>query len=228
MEKERKIEENIMPFFPVSNFILLPKVRAPLVVSDEKYKALVFESAAKSKFIGIFSTSRSYTKSSKEDMGVYPIGCAGKIISVSEIASGVFSVVVEGVFRIKILDFLKGETYSNIKFEILNEILPDIKVQEELKREMIENAVKFLVRIGESKERIAEISQIANNMSFEETLNWAIFLHPLRFTVKLSLISEDNLEVRARKFIGELKKDIFYFDLLAEYRDLKPRDPRVN
>lgn len=224
---KKEIEENVIPFFPVSNIVLFPKVRVPLVVSDEKYKPLIFESAVKSKFIGVFPLKEG--KQVPDDAEkIFPIGCAGKIISVSEVSPNVFSVVIEGLFRVKLIALVKGETYNSARFEILHDILPDERVQEELKRELIEVAIKFLIKIGENRERIAEISQVANNMNFEEVLNWAIFLHPLRFTSKLSLMAEDNVTIRAKKFVGEVKRDIFYIDLVAEYRDMKPKDPRVN
>jgi len=223
----KEIEENVIPLFPISNIVIFPKVRVPLVVSDEKYKPLIFESAVRSKFIGFFPIKES-RKVSDDAEKIFPIGCAGKVISVSEISPNVFSVVVEGLFRVKLISLLKGENYNSARFEILHEILPDEKIQDELKRDLIEVAVKFLVKIGESRERIAEISQVANNMNFEEVLNWAILLHPLRFTSKLSLMAEDNVSIRAKKFVEEVKRDIFYIDLVAEYRDMKPKDPRVN
>ncbi|MCS7213409.1 MAG: LON peptidase substrate-binding domain-containing protein [Candidatus Calescibacterium sp.] len=226
MEKE-KIEENVIPLFLVSNVVLFPKVRVPLVVSEERYKSLIFDSIAKSSFIGVFPTSRIGVRSEDIDK-IYPVGCAGKIVSVSEVSPNVFSIVVEGLFRVKLLSLLKGEVYNNVRFEILHDILPDEKTQQELKRDLIETAVRFLIKIGESKERIVEISQIANNMNFEEVLNWAIFLHPLRFASKLSLMSENDVKVRAKRFVEEVKRDIFYMDLIAEYRDIKPKDPRVN
>lgn len=226
MEKE-KIEENVIPLFLVSNVVLFPKVRVPLVVSEERYKSLIFDSIAKSSFIGVFPTSRIGVRSEDIDK-IYPVGCAGKIVSVSEISPNVFSIVVEGLFRVKLLSLLKGEVYNNVRFEILHDILPDEKTQQELKRDLIETAVRFLIKIGESKERIVEISQIANSMNFEEVLNWAIFLHPLRFASKLSLMSENDVKVRAKRFVEEVKRDIFYMDLIAEYRDIKPKDPRVN
>lgn len=226
MEREKKeLEENVIPLFAIPNVVLFPKTRAPFIVSDDRYRMLVFEAVARSKIVGIFSITKEERENSVK---IYPIGCAGKIISVSELSSNLLSIVVEGLFRVKMIDILRGEHYNSVRFEVLPEIIPDEKDQDELKRELMETAVRFLIKIGESKERIFEISQIASNMGLEEVLNWAIFLHPMKFAVKLSLMAEDDLKTRAKRYIEEVNKDIFFLDLIAEYRNQMPKDPRLN
>jgi uncharacterized protein YlaN (UPF0358 family) len=70
--------------------------------------------------------------------------------------------------------------------------------------------------------------QVAGMMKFEEVVNWAIFLHPMKFSVKLELIEENDVEERAKRFLQEIEKDINYLKVIELYRPLKPRDPRVN
>jgi hypothetical protein len=65
-------------------------------------------------------------------------------------------------------------------------------------------------------------------MKFEEVVNWAIFLHPMKFNIKLELIEKNDVEQRARRFLEEIEKDITYLKIIELYRPLKPRDPRVN
>ncbi len=266
MGEEKKIVENVIPLFPVSNIVLLPHIRTPFVVFEERYKRLVFDSITSSSLVGVFvlrerslsgiargrvggvgEGERSSSTVGKEgeisgseggkEIGrfssggqfkIHEIGCAGKIISFSEAGENVYTVLVQGVFRVRLLDIIEGEPYDRVRFEILPDILPPEDVQERLKRDLIENAVRFLVKIGEKRERIEEIVQLAKQMRFQEVVNWAVFLHPLRFVVKLSLLAENSVEMRAMRFIDEVKKDISYIDIVSEFRPLKPRDPRVN
>lgn len=221
------VTENVIPLFLISNSILLPKVRSPFIVIDERYKRLIADSMNFSNLIGVFSVRRAEV-SKKEGIDIYPVGCAGKVVSFSEAAENVYSVLIQGVFRAKLIEIISDEPYSKVRFEILPDILPPPNIQESLKREIIEKSSIYLSKIGESKERLMEIVKIASAMPFDEVVNWAIFLHPLKFAVKLELLKEDDLESRATQFIREVEKDISYLEIVEKYRPLKPSDPNVN
>jgi|GEM_PF-833829 Lon protease-like protein len=231
-EKNKKlIEENIMPILPVSNLVMLPGVRVPILIIEEKYKKMVFDTVSSSGFVGIFSVKQSFFRQRERELKAqdfFPIGCAGKIVSFSEAMREGYSVLIEGIFRVKLVEVIQDEPYDKVKFEILPDILPPEDEQERLKSAIIEKAVLFLRKIGEDPARIRDIVQFASAMRFEEVVNWAVFLHPLKFNTKLSLLEENRVEERAKKLIEEIKRDVLYLDLLEVFRPLKPKDPRVN
>jgi ATP-dependent Lon protease len=230
MEKkgEKRIEENVVPLLPISNIVLFPKTRTSILIFDERQKKIVFDSIATSGIVGVFFPKSRYLRTRAENVEFFPVGCAGKVVSFTEAGENVYNILIEGIFRMKFIDIIRGEDYDRVRFEILPEILPPEPVQDRLKMEIIEKASSFLARLGEDPVRIREIMQIAGMMKFEEVVNWAIFLHPMKFNIKLELIEENNVEQRARRFLEEIEKDITYLKIIELYRPLKPRDPRVN
>jgi ATP-dependent Lon protease len=227
-KEERKIEENVVPLLPVSNMVLFPKTRTSILIFDEKQKKVVFDSVTSFGIVGVFFPKSRFLKAKTENIEFFPVGCAGKVISFTEAGENVYSILIEGIFRMKFIDIIKGEHYDKVKFEILPDILPPEHIQNRLKTEIIEKASFFLARLGEDPVRIKEIMQVAGMMKFEEVVNWAIFLHPMKFSVKLELIEENDVEERAKRFLQEIEKDINYLKVIELYRPLKPRDPRVN
>ena len=93
----------VIPIFPLTGVLLLPEGRLPLNIFEPRYLAMVSDAMAHPRLIGMVQPLEG-----RGDVGeppVYPIGCAGRIVSFSETDDGRYLINLVGVARFAI----KGE-----------------------------------------------------------------------------------------------------------------------
>ena len=89
---------NILPVFPLSNFIIFPKTSVPLNIFEPRYIDMINDCMRSNKFIGIIQPQNS-----KDDdllkPKLYNVGCMGKITSFNETDDGRFLIELKGIIR---------------------------------------------------------------------------------------------------------------------------------
>ena len=120
---------DILPIFPLPGVILLPKGNLPLNIFEPRYISMVEDALGNNRIIGMIQPNPG----SKKDNGLYPIGCASKIISFSETSDNRYLIELKGIIRFRIfkeVDTIRG--YRNI-----------IPVWESFKQDLSINSEKF-------------------------------------------------------------------------------------
>ena len=100
-----------LPIFPLPGVIILPNGNLPLNIFEPRYVSMVEDALGNNRLIGMIQPNNG----SKKDNGLYPIGCASKIISFSETSDNRYLIELKGIIRFKIfkeVDTIKG--YRNI------------------------------------------------------------------------------------------------------------------
>ena len=96
--KKKIILSNIIPVFPLSNFIIFPKTTVPLNIFEERYLEMVNDSMKKDRLIGMIQPQNKNEKIPT----LYKIGCVGKIVSFNETNDGRYLIVLNGISRFTI------------------------------------------------------------------------------------------------------------------------------
>jgi uncharacterized protein len=94
----------ILPIFPLTGVLLLPRGKLPLNIFEPRYLAMTRHALASERLIGMVQPSD--LTASTGDPPVYPIGCAGRITSFSETEDGRFLITLTGISRFRIRDEL--------------------------------------------------------------------------------------------------------------------------
>ena len=79
---------NIIPVFPLSNFIIFPKTSVPLNIFEPRYIDMINDTMKSDKMIGIIQPKNTYIKNNIPEL--YEVGCLGKIITFKETEDGRF------------------------------------------------------------------------------------------------------------------------------------------
>ena len=101
-----------LPIFPLPGVIILPHGNLPLNIFEPRYIAMVESVLGTHRMIGMIQPN---PVSNKTD-GLYPIGCASKIVSFSETSDNRYLIELKGVIRFKFskeLETING--YRNIR-----------------------------------------------------------------------------------------------------------------
>ena len=108
----------VIPVFPLSNFIILPKTTVPLNIFEPRYIEMIDQSMKGNRLIGMIQPKKT-GKLKRPDL--YDVGCVGKITSFNETEDGRYLIVLNGICRFKINYELKNTNKlfreCNVKYE---------------------------------------------------------------------------------------------------------------
>ena len=108
----------IVPIFPLTGVLLLPRGKLPLNVFEPRYLAMTEDALAGNRMIGIIQPSDPLSRASVPP--VYPIGCAGRITSFSETDDGRYLITLTGVCRfetVRELPIMRGYRRVDVSWE---------------------------------------------------------------------------------------------------------------
>src|SRR4249920_3457531 len=100
-----------LPILPLRNSVLFPGSIIPIDVGRRKSVRLVEEAISKERpVIGILTQRDARTEDPTEN-DMYSVGCAARILKVIKLAKDNFSVILQGVSRIRIQEYAQQEPF---------------------------------------------------------------------------------------------------------------------
>ena len=110
-----------LPVLPIRNAVLFPGAVAPFDVGREKSVALVEDvDNLSSPVIAIFAQKDPSTDDpGQEDL--HTVGCAARVLKALKHSSGNYSLILQGLTRIRLRDVTQGAPYLKAKIERLEE-----------------------------------------------------------------------------------------------------------
>jgi Lon protease-like protein len=102
MSFEPRFDElpRLLPIFPLTGVLLLPRGRLPLNIFEPRYLAMIQYALAHDRMIGMIQPQEGAGDAG--DPAVYRTGCAGRIVEFGETEDGRFLVTLKGVARFDI------------------------------------------------------------------------------------------------------------------------------
>src|SRR5437868_4727955 len=93
----------ILPIFPLSGVLLLPRGRLPLNIFEPRYLAMTRDALAPPRLIGMIQPLNAEgERDADASPPLYGLGCAGRVISFSEVEDGRFLLTLTGVARFEV------------------------------------------------------------------------------------------------------------------------------
>jgi Lon protease-like protein len=89
----------ILPIFPLTGVLLLPRGKLPLNIFEPRYLAMTRNALASDRLIGMVQPTDP--RASGDNPSVYPVGCAGRITSFAETEDGRFLITLTGTCRFR-------------------------------------------------------------------------------------------------------------------------------
>ena len=115
--------ENFLPILPLRDIVVFPHMIVPLFVGrDKSIKALEAVMSEDKKVFLIAQKDGSVEDPGEKDL--YRIGTLGNILQLLKLPDGTVKVLVEGIKRVKILDFKDNEKFITCDYAHYQDILP--------------------------------------------------------------------------------------------------------
>jgi uncharacterized protein len=98
----------VLPIFPLTGVLLLPRGRLPLNIFEPRYLAMTRDALAGERLIGMVQPSDPPKDYPGEGMNppVYRIGCAGRMTQFTETDDGRYLITLTGISRFRIVEEL--------------------------------------------------------------------------------------------------------------------------
>ena len=194
MNNKIKIPD-IIPVFPLSNFIIFPETTVPLNIFEPRYLQMIDDSMKSHRMIGMIQPKKTGTEN-KPDL--YDIGCLGKITSFNESEDGRYLIILNGLSRFKIIDEIENNKLyreCNVSF---NEFKNDINSnKEEIKFTDLKLIFKDLKNLFQKKGYIINWKEL-EKQDLNQTINTLAMASPFSLEEKQALLETQNLI--SRKF----------------------------
>ncbi len=101
---------DILPVFPLTGVLLLPRARLPLNIFEPRYLAMIRDALGGERLIGMVQPSEPQDdnrgRGADPHPPLYPVGCAGRLTQWSETEDGRLLITLTGVSRFRIREEL--------------------------------------------------------------------------------------------------------------------------
>ena len=129
-EKKIKIQEiknldnfsGIVPVFPLSTVVFFPNTLLPLHIFEPRYRDMLSDSLNSEKIIAMALLKPGWDENYYGSPDVFDVAGMGRIVSSETFSDGRSNIVLYGLKRIKILEFIEDKPYRKAKIEILESI----------------------------------------------------------------------------------------------------------
>ena len=200
---------NIIPIFPLSNFIIFPKTTVPLNIFEPRYIEMINDSMRKNKLVGMIQPKK--INKEKDIPQLHEIGCLGKITSFKETDDGRYLIDLRGIIRFKISSEINNSKLYRECEVIYDKYLDDLdKKKEDLKFSDLELIFKDLKSLFEKRGFIINWKAL-EKQSLDEIINALAMASPFSIEEKQILLEAVNLKLRKNK-IAEILSTYNYDD----------------
>jgi uncharacterized protein len=198
----------VIPVFPLTGVLLLPRTRLPLNIFEPRYLAMVDSAIGSYRLIGMIQPKvAGEEEDSHKKPALTSVGCAGRIVEFSETDDGRYLITLLGISRFRVA----GERDSQAAFRQVaadySEFAPDLKLEPE---EIAESALSRDKLVKALKPYLTEHAMQTDWKSIEEApaetlINALSMLCPFDAREKQALLEAPSVKERAEALIALLE-----------------------
>jgi len=198
----------VIPVFPLTGVLLLPRTRLPLNIFEPRYLAMVDSAIGSYRLIGMIQPKvAGEEEDSHKKPALTSVGCAGRIVEFSETDDGRYLITLLGIARFRVA----GERDSQAAFRQVaadySDFAPDLKLEPEV---VAESAVSRDKLVKALKPYLTEHAMQTDWKSIEEApaetlINALSMLCPFDAREKQALLEAPSVKERADALIALLE-----------------------
>ncbi|RLD79935.1 MAG: endopeptidase La, partial [Bacteroidetes bacterium] len=202
----------ILPILPLKNTVLFSGVIVPISVGRKKSLKLIKNVYKKDRLIGIITQKDAKVDDPQKD-DLYQVGTLAQIIKVLEMPDNSTTVIIQGVKRFKIDEFVKEKPYFHAKVTELTDVLPP-KSDDEFEA-LIGSLTDISIRIIEYSPHIPQeaIFALKNIENPRFLINFISSNSDIPPVEKQKLLEMDDLKERATLLLEHLTTEVQKLEL---------------
>lgn len=193
------------PLIPVREGIIFPKTENVLVFGREKSVLAINEGLRRDKHVVLVMQKQS-SQDDPARLDLHEIGVLAVIKNVVNGEKGEISALVQGIEKVKIIDFIQDVPF----FEVSTDPLRDQSINDEEIQAMVKhisNQIKKAINLGKTIDFIF-LMNILNITSPEDFSNQVCMILDLREHERQELLEELDLKKRLKKLVEYVNREI--------------------
>jgi uncharacterized protein len=107
----------IIPIFPLPNFVLFPRITVPLHIFEPRYREMVTEVAQSHGTIGMMMLKGEWERDYYSYPDLFAVGCGGKITALTKLPDGRFNLMLEGLGEFRVLREIRERSFRQAEVE---------------------------------------------------------------------------------------------------------------
>lgn len=122
-----------LPIFPLPNIVFFPKILLPLHIFEARYRKMVADVLAGEQRIGMVLLQEGGEKEERGKVAVFPVGCVGKMEAHERVEQGRYNILLRGISRFEIIDFVQEQPYRIARVRLLADIPLAMEMAEQIR-----------------------------------------------------------------------------------------------
>lgn len=219
-----------IPIFPLPNVVFFPKVFLPLHIFEERYKCLIHDALRRDQKIGMILLQEGWERDYFGVPPVHQIGCVGKIEAHEKLPQGRFNILLRGLSRFRITDFVQEDPYRIARVRLLDDDPLLLETDQQMhEREVFLN--QFLRYLNEVLGIELEEHKLDRTASLESVVNQVAAVLDIPIVQKQQLLEMSGVAKRYGIVRGIIDERLFHAAKLRNVvRNIRviPDDPSLN
>jgi len=146
-EQSVKIPE-VLPLLPIRDVVIFPYMIIPLFVGRDNSVAAVNESLSKDRMV-MLATQKSSADENPSAEQLFSMGTAGMIMRMLRLPDGRVKILVQGLTRARVKEYLKKEPFFQVRIELLEEPqLKEVTVEIQARMRQIKENLEKMIQMG--------------------------------------------------------------------------------
>lgn len=191
---------SVIPVFPLSGALLLPRGQMPLNIFEPRYLAMVDDALRGHRVIGMIQPEIESGRQ-PEMPGLLKVGCLGRITQFAETGDDRYILTLTGISRFRLVDELAVTTpyrQARVSYEPFTVDFTARAGEEEVDRESLLKALRAFARANELKIDWKGVNEAAN----EALVNALAMMCPFGPREKQALLEAPSLKERAEVLVA--------------------------
>lgn len=191
----------VIPVFPLSGGLLLPRAELPLNIFEPRYLQMVDDALSGARLIGIVQPDETAPEV-PEGPAVFRVGCLGRLTQFRETENGRYHIHLTGICRFRILEEVDGHTaYRQFRVETAPyeaDFQPGAEQEAEVDRPALFKALAAFLEANQLEADWEGIQQAGT----ETLVNALSVMSPYGTLEKQALLEAETLKARADMLVA--------------------------
>jgi Lon protease-like protein len=196
----------ILPVFPLSRALLLPRGELPLNIFEPRYVAMIDHAIRTDRTIGMIQPLGGEDETSSAPQ-LFAVGCAGRITRFVETGDGRYLVTLTGVARFRIIDEIVSKAPFRQCRVCYDDFRHDLEAGAGAQAVDRENMVRMLRAFAECSKLDVDWASI-DAAPTEALVNALAMMCPFGAKEKQALLESSDLKSRAEILVALTELDI--------------------
>lgn len=216
-----KQRDVVLPLIPLRELVTFPSAIVPILVGRERsINALKYSRERSNNYI-FLAVQKNQINENPTAVEIAEIGIIARVEKAAEQNNGSFRVIIQGLERAVIREFLEEDEHFLVKVSVLEEVVEKGRRYVELSRDLI---TIFEEYVNLKRVRLHGIVAKLESNQISEITDIIVSVINIPISIKQALLEELNVYNRAVKVHNILKKEVFR--LRAETGIREPRRPK--